>query len=564
MFAMNRPRARTLRTGRARPLGAMLAATAAVLVAASPAAALGGGTPVVVDDFSTNQAALTLTFPPAGTTASSSVSGGGVLGTERDALVNLASGVIAGNSMSAFVSSGAFSYSQSATITGSGMLVWDGIDGSSTIDSTGLGGVDLTAGGTQDALHLLVAFDDLPAIATLAVATDAGNTSTTSFNLPGLIFSNAHFVVPFSALTPAVGAGADLTNVGAIMLFVGSASTAPDIDIDSVQTDALLRAPMTAALTDDVNANTLADPGDEITYTTTISNPDDASDAASAATAFALTPDSDSLLVAGSVGTGQGTVTTGNGVGDTAVAVNIGTIADGASVTITVPVIVQPNPSSPLSAQGTVTSSSLTALRTDDPAVAGTADPTEFAVVQNTTPAAVDDAYAVVGGQTLSVAAPGVLDNDTDVDGDALTAVSPVGPAHGQLTLNADGSFTYTPDAGYSGPGLVHVSRQRRLRPVGAGNGGDHGQRTAAAAPAAAAPAATTATAGRATATFAPRSASAPDAEHLPAVDRADQGRAVRRPRAGVRHRSRELRRADGDDRGANRLAGGRVAGRAP
>ena len=44
-----------------------------------------------------------------------------------------------------------------------------------------------------------------------------------------------------------------------------------------------------------------------------------------------------------------------------------------------------------------------------------------------------------------------MLGNDTDVDGDTLTAVLVSGPAHGTLTLNADGSFTYTPDANYNG-----------------------------------------------------------------------------------------------------------------
>ena len=46
-----------------------------------------------------------------------------------------------------------------------------------------------------------------------------------------------------------------------------------------------------------------------------------------------------------------------------------------------------------------------------------------------------------------------MLGNDADPDGEhALTAVLVSGPAHGTLTLNADGSFTYTPDANYSGP----------------------------------------------------------------------------------------------------------------
>ena len=50
------------------------------------------------------------------------------------------------------------------------------------------------------------------------------------------------------------------------------------------------------------------------------------------------------------------------------------------------------------------------------------------------------------------MAAPGVLGNDTDPDGDPLTAVLVTGPSHGSLTLNADGSFTYTPAADFTAP----------------------------------------------------------------------------------------------------------------
>ena len=49
-------------------------------------------------------------------------------------------------------------------------------------------------------------------------------------------------------------------------------------------------------------------------------------------------------------------------------------------------------------------------------------------------------------------AAPGVLANDTGADADPLTAVLVTDVSHGALSLEADGSFTYTPTAGYSGP----------------------------------------------------------------------------------------------------------------
>ena len=62
-------------------------------------------------------------------------------------------------------------------------------------------------------------------------------------------------------------------------------------------------------------------------------------------------------------------------------------------------------------------------------------------------PVAVDDAYTVDEGATLGVAAAlGVLSNDTDPEMSPLTAVQVSAPAHGTLTLNSDGSLSYTHD----------------------------------------------------------------------------------------------------------------------
>src|SRR5436190_75472 len=65
--------------------------------------------------------------------------------------------------------------------------------------------------------------------------------------------------------------------------------------------------------------------------------------------------------------------------------------------------------------------------------------------------AANDDSYTTPEDTQLTVAAPGVLANDSDVDGDALNAVLVSQPTHGSLTLNNDGSFSYTPASDYLG-----------------------------------------------------------------------------------------------------------------
>ena len=69
----------------------------------------------------------------------------------------------------------------------------------------------------------------------------------------------------------------------------------------------------------------------------------------------------------------------------------------------------------------------------------------------NDQPVAAGDSYAVDEDSTLTAAAPGVLANDTDEEGQPLTAVLVTGTSHGTLTLNPDGSFTYVPAANYEG-----------------------------------------------------------------------------------------------------------------
>ena len=70
----------------------------------------------------------------------------------------------------------------------------------------------------------------------------------------------------------------------------------------------------------------------------------------------------------------------------------------------------------------------------------------------NDAPVATAESYTTAEDTGLVVdAASGLLAHATDIDGDPLTAVLVSGPAHGSVSLNSDGSFTYTPSGNYNG-----------------------------------------------------------------------------------------------------------------
>ncbi len=101
---------------------------------------------------------------------------------------------------------------------------------------------------------------------------------------------------------------------------------------------------------------------------------------------------------------------------------------------------------------GTAVSDSFTYLVTDSTTgetAQGTVDITIGS--SNTAPIAASQVFNVVAGSDFTAAAGALLENATDAEGDSLTAELGTQAANGTVTVNADGSFLYTPDAGFFG-----------------------------------------------------------------------------------------------------------------
>ncbi len=72
-------------------------------------------------------------------------------------------------------------------------------------------------------------------------------------------------------------------------------------------------------------------------------------------------------------------------------------------------------------------------------------------LVANEVPTLIGNSYRTNSGETLTASGNGVLSTASDVDGDTLVASVTQTTAHGTLSLQADGKFTYIPNSGFSG-----------------------------------------------------------------------------------------------------------------
>ncbi len=91
-----------------------------------------------------------------------------------------------------------------------------------------------------------------------------------------------------------------------------------------------------------------------------------------------------------------------------------------------------------------------TRSRTTTRAISNTATVTVGVTGVNHPPVANADTYSTPADTTLNDGSS-VLTNDTDADGDTLTAILVSGPSHADaFTLNSDGTFSYTPETGFT------------------------------------------------------------------------------------------------------------------
>jgi hypothetical protein len=88
-------------------------------------------------------------------------------------------------------------------------------------------------------------------------------------------------------------------------------------------------------------------------------------------------------------------------------------------------------------------------------------------VVGASLPVTVADVYSTNRDAPLTIAAPGVLSNDSSNGGGALTAVLVSNVSYGTLALNANGGFSYTPTSAFTG---TDAFTYRAESAVGPGN----------------------------------------------------------------------------------------------
>ncbi len=215
----------------------------------------GGADALVIDNF--DEGGISITANASNPFVQTVSNAGGIIGGERESsVIYYAPTSSAPDDISLrvdFVDSGAFSHNQDAGVAGLSIFTYDGNDGDPTsIDFTGLGGLDLTEGGLADRFVATVLFADLTqhSVLDMRVYTDATHYSDLFLSFPNPINSPTDIHFRFSDFVLGDGAAglADFTNVGAILFGVdGRMQPSLDVRIDSLTT-LVIPEPVTLAL----------------------------------------------------------------------------------------------------------------------------------------------------------------------------------------------------------------------------------------------------------------------------------------------------------------------------
>ncbi|MBI3225463.1 MAG: tandem-95 repeat protein, partial [Mycolicibacterium cosmeticum] len=121
-------------------------------------------------------------------------------------------------------------------------------------------------------------------------------------------------------------------------------------------------------------------------------------------------------------------------------------------------------------ADDVVDSETFTYTVTDPGGLTDTATITFTITPVNDAPVGVPDFYTTDEDVALTVPAPGLVGNDSDIDGPApIKATIWVNSTNGTAVVNADGSFTYTPNANWSGVDTFYYAPNDGIHPSGVG-----------------------------------------------------------------------------------------------
>jgi uncharacterized repeat protein (TIGR01451 family) len=234
-----------------------------------------------LDPFDDNPAQLVQAADVVGTITASAADNAGVVGTERDLIVELTSGA-AGEFVQLDSQQNRLLITSTTNAQGEFTVVYDGNDDDGdTLNATGLGGIDVTNAGANTAIKVRIRADQVGANLRLRVFTDATNFSDSQplpFSIPGTnadtdaIFYFEDFLAGAGAAGPA-----NFANVGAMEMTVITTTDAtngrvtllgtfrPTLETQDFENEADL------SLTKDVN-NAAPNVGDTVTFTLTVAN----------------------------------------------------------------------------------------------------------------------------------------------------------------------------------------------------------------------------------------------------------------------------------------------------